>query len=79
MVLTTHPLLAQGQERVELYLYPPSGPSGLLRGNFTFTYLAAVPQFVLYDCNYIQGDSGGQVNILEDDTIGHFTKNKQFI
>jgi hypothetical protein len=29
----------RGQERVELYLYSPSGPTGLLRGTFTFTYI----------------------------------------
>jgi hypothetical protein len=30
------PLLVPAQERVELYLYSPYGPSYLLRGTFTF-------------------------------------------
>jgi hypothetical protein len=38
VVLTTQPLLVQRSgERLELYLYPSSGPSGLLRCTFTFT------------------------------------------
>jgi len=38
VLLTTHHLRVPGHGRVELYLYPPSGPQpGLQRENFTFT------------------------------------------
>jgi hypothetical protein len=38
------PFERRGQERVELYLYPPSGVSSLLRGTFTFYLYQASSQ-----------------------------------
>jgi hypothetical protein len=49
MILTTHPLLGSGQERVELYLYPLSGPSLLLRGNFTFILTCQIDWHLEHD------------------------------
>jgi hypothetical protein len=38
-VLTTHPFYRRDQEKVELYLYSPSGPSGLLRVPLHFNWI----------------------------------------